>query len=255
MRLTGGSPYRKREKNDMDLPTIEDYTSMPNPKDDLDGYTAWEHFGGLAIDQAYDKFVDHPLLYQEDFMFMGGPAFAYYFPVVDRYVREVESKNEFADEAWVLAHCIAIHILDVPSSDKTIGQRLAYLYHFVVRGFRSGPSEAFFTHLSDDPATVALLHEQIIDLCRFVIEGVNKTEVCVKKFPGVTRQALESSWEDMINNASGAILKGLSAQEIDEFRDEVFQTLPVEGNLCLSRKVEKAWTELLEKTLHAQQQS
>ncbi|MCW1921235.1 hypothetical protein OKA05_01645 [Luteolibacter arcticus] len=33
------------------------------------------------------------LCYQEDFMFMGPNAFAYYFPVIDGYIREVRGEE------------------------------------------------------------------------------------------------------------------------------------------------------------------
>ncbi len=52
-------------------------------EDDLDCRTAWENFGGLNLPQAYDRFCKNPHYYQEDFMFMGGKAFAYYFPVIE----------------------------------------------------------------------------------------------------------------------------------------------------------------------------
>ncbi|MEZ5387689.1 MAG: hypothetical protein R3F13_19445 [Prosthecobacter sp.] len=54
----------------------------------LDAQHAWREFGGLSIDQAYSKFIEHPMCYQEDFMFMGGRAFLFYFPVIERYLRE-----------------------------------------------------------------------------------------------------------------------------------------------------------------------
>lgn len=58
---------------------------------DLDAQCAWKNFGGLSLSQAYDLFLSNPRQYQEDFMFMGGHAFDYYFPVVDRYLCEVAS--------------------------------------------------------------------------------------------------------------------------------------------------------------------
>jgi hypothetical protein len=56
--------------------------------DSLDARAAWRHFGGLSLQQVYELFQTNPLEYQEDFMFMGSRAFEYYFPVVDRYLRE-----------------------------------------------------------------------------------------------------------------------------------------------------------------------
>lgn len=67
--------------------------SVPLPKEDdfgdsLDARSAWRHFGGLSLQQAYELFQTNPLKYQEDFMFMDSRAFEFYFPVVDRHLRE-----------------------------------------------------------------------------------------------------------------------------------------------------------------------
>ena len=70
-------------------------TPLPSRQDfdphggDLDAKAAWQNFRGLGLDEAYEKFRSAPEVYQEDFMFMGTRAFAYYFPVIDRYLRTV----------------------------------------------------------------------------------------------------------------------------------------------------------------------
>jgi hypothetical protein len=79
------------------LPSRSDFDSLDG---DLDAQCAWRNFGGLSMGQAYDLFLTNPLHYQEDFMFMGGRAFDYYFPVVDRYIREVTG-NEDGDDCEV----------------------------------------------------------------------------------------------------------------------------------------------------------
>src|SRR5436189_5968418 len=73
------------------LPTEADFDPYGG---NLDAHTAWKHFGGLSIPQAYDLFVTNPLRYQEDFMFMGSRAFEYYLPVIDRYLHEVSGGEE-----------------------------------------------------------------------------------------------------------------------------------------------------------------
>ncbi len=92
-----------------------DIVSLPIQKDFdptgccLDANHAWEMFGGLTVEEAGIKFLQHPQFYQEDFMFMGGVAFAYYFPVIERYIYGVQIDPKFDDEAEavrVLAHCI-----------------------------------------------------------------------------------------------------------------------------------------------------
>jgi hypothetical protein len=75
----------------------------------LDANHAWEMFGGLTVEEAYVKFLQHPEFYQEDFMFMGGGAFVYYFPVIERYIFAVQVDPRVDDEAEairVLAHCV-----------------------------------------------------------------------------------------------------------------------------------------------------
>lgn len=86
------------------LPTERDFDPWNG---DLDAQCAWKHFGGLTLSEAHAKFRENPLYYQEDFMFMGGRAFAYYFPVVEEHLRTVFETGSAGDhESWILAHCI-----------------------------------------------------------------------------------------------------------------------------------------------------
>ena len=90
--------------------------NLPNQKDfyqselNLDGHRAWKNFGGLTVDQAYEKFCENPNYYQEDFMFMGGPAFTFYFPIIDRYIREKEFRIAFSGETRILCEGFRIRI-------------------------------------------------------------------------------------------------------------------------------------------------
>ena len=76
----------------------------------LDAQCAWRNFGGLSIDEAFEKFSENPLRYQEDFMWMGGAAFKYYFPVLERYIRKSRvGSGEVEDEVdavHILADCV-----------------------------------------------------------------------------------------------------------------------------------------------------
>lgn len=76
------------------LPSKSDFDPFDG---DLDAQYAWRNFGDLSLKQAYDLFLTNPVHYQEDFMFMGGTAFHYYFPVVDRYIHEVTGTEEGDD--------------------------------------------------------------------------------------------------------------------------------------------------------------
>ena len=75
----------------------------------VDAQCAWKNFGGLSLADASKKFREQPEYYQEDFMFMGGVAFSYYFSVIERYIYEsqADADNGFEVAAMrILAHCI-----------------------------------------------------------------------------------------------------------------------------------------------------
>ena len=82
------------------LPTQPDFDPSGG---NLDAEEAWKNFGGLTVKQATAKFLESPQRYQEDFMFMGPVAFAFYFPVIDHYLRGVRADPE----DWV-EYCAAI---------------------------------------------------------------------------------------------------------------------------------------------------
>lgn len=65
------------------LPDIRDFDPHEG---DVDSQVAWKNFGGLTLEEAFWKFQKDPEEYQEDFMYMGSKAFAYYFPVLERYL-------------------------------------------------------------------------------------------------------------------------------------------------------------------------
>jgi len=103
---------------------------LPNERDfdpwvgNLDAQSAWREFGGLSIDQAYSKFIENPLHYQERFMFMGGRAFVYYFPVLDRYLRDFRPRGgDFPmpdSDAACIAGSFTMHLLS-PVAPAVIG--------------------------------------------------------------------------------------------------------------------------------------
>ncbi|MGN6547170.1 MAG: hypothetical protein ACTHK7_19110 [Aureliella sp.] len=76
---------------------------------DLDAQWAWKNFGGLTLDEAKAKFWERPEVYYEAFMFMGGKAFAFYYPLIDSYLREtplLAPEDRDDRQAWILAQCI-----------------------------------------------------------------------------------------------------------------------------------------------------
>lgn len=83
---------------DFPLPSREDFGFG------LDQISAWKNFGNLTLSEAWMRFLESPENYQEDFMWMGSVAFAYYFPVIDKYLREERSELEIHNgcAAWIL---------------------------------------------------------------------------------------------------------------------------------------------------------
>lgn len=67
---------------------------------DLDAQSAWKNFGGLSRSAAYQKFLENPSVYAEDFMWMGGKAFVYYFPVLERYLLVTPVWSEENGSEW-----------------------------------------------------------------------------------------------------------------------------------------------------------
>ncbi len=90
------------------LPSKEDFV----PYGTLDELRAWENFGGLSLDEAHDKLCENPLYYQEDFMWMGIQAFAFYFPAVDRFVRDwlAVANDETLGQLEIIVECISMQV-------------------------------------------------------------------------------------------------------------------------------------------------
>lgn len=117
-------------------------TIMPDERDFdpyggcLDAQHAWVQFGGLSIEQAYSKFKERPCFHQEDFMFMGGKAFAYYFPVLDRYLREFRAADGTGEDddsdAAIIGAGFSAQLLSPTSSElRGILDRISDLARYV----------------------------------------------------------------------------------------------------------------------------
>ena len=100
----------------------------------LDAEWAWGNFGGLTLTDAHTKFRDHPDVYQEDFMFMGGKAFAFYFPVIEAFLHDVPDHANDGDdhESWILAKCIEYQFDDQTASEVVhLADRVIALSRYV----------------------------------------------------------------------------------------------------------------------------
>jgi hypothetical protein len=105
-----GAKMSEWDDTDDVLPTKADFDPFAGC---LDALNAWKDIGGLSRKAAYEKFCQNPGYYQEDFMFMDRAAFAYYFPVIERYVLEsrVQQDTQGDVEAIsILAYCIKAQI-------------------------------------------------------------------------------------------------------------------------------------------------
>ena len=80
----------QQKRSHCSLPSKEDFCGGGAP----DATVAWEDFGGLTLDEAYNKLVDDAVSYAGGFYWMFPPAFAYYFPIVDKYLREYEPSTD-----------------------------------------------------------------------------------------------------------------------------------------------------------------
>ena len=95
--------------------------------------------------EAYAKFCSNPIAYQEDFMFMGTGAFVYYFPVIDRYIREIEGPtNRFDCEAWILGHAMKHQFEPNVRMITPIAERAKDLCDFVLHGLSRLPEGSTF---------------------------------------------------------------------------------------------------------------
>jgi hypothetical protein len=116
------------------LPAAEDFDPWGG---DLDALHAWKSFGGLSLDRAHGLFLENPLHYQEDFMFMGPVAFDHYFPVIDRYLREFRTGDGDDDDgcAWILGDALVSQLETIaprPLAPGTV-MEIAGLAAFVIR--------------------------------------------------------------------------------------------------------------------------
>ena len=107
-----GTPPMNRSSHDeaigVSLPTKKDFDPFGGC---LDAQSAWRNFGGLSIAEALTLLRDNPIRYQEDFMFMGGRAFVFYFPVIDTYLREFQlTEHEDDSQAAILGSCVAAQL-------------------------------------------------------------------------------------------------------------------------------------------------
>jgi hypothetical protein len=117
------------------LPTERDFDPWNG---NLDAQSAWKNFGGLTLDEAHIRFRENPIYFQEDFMFMGGKAFAYYFPVIESWLQDVPDADSCDDnQASILAHCLKMQFEgDNLTHVRHLAPRILHLAAFVLKNIR-----------------------------------------------------------------------------------------------------------------------
>lgn len=160
-----------------ELPTKHDFLEDHGC---LDAQEAWKNFGGLTIEQAYAKFYASPTHSFEDFMFMGEQAFAYYFAVLDRYVRQVlqEVDEERFDDLSGIRDSIWAHFAQ-PFDEEVFQERIRQ------------------RDLADD----GLLTREVVALSEHVIKEL--PSLCVGSWPhtNVTEDGLLLTWRGLLKIA------------------------------------------------------
>jgi hypothetical protein len=114
------------------LPTELDFDPWGGNRD---AQSAWRDFGGRTLEQVRLIFRENPEHYNEHFMWMGGRAFALYFPMIEEWLLETPaSHDEEVRCAWMLAHCIRMQFEgNVDSQNvKPLVPRIEKLADFVL---------------------------------------------------------------------------------------------------------------------------
>ena len=130
-----GSITFRLSRPESPLPLASDFYRAPNTNAEL----AWKNFGGLSLADAYTKFLECPEIYQEDFMWMFPNAFEYYFPIIDKYLREVDINDDddwTMDDgchAWILGCAVhsQFHWKDGTTPREYVVQEISSLSEFV----------------------------------------------------------------------------------------------------------------------------
>jgi hypothetical protein len=143
------------------LPDARDFDPWDG---NLDAFHAWKHFGGLSLVQAYKLFLENPVCWQEDFMFMGPKAFAYYFPVIDRYLREVSGEEPDYDCcAGILGFGIAEQLRITDPAIPSVAREVADLaVHVLANPGRYTSGEREQQHILREWRKVAKLAEAFV---------------------------------------------------------------------------------------------
>ena len=153
-----------------ELPTESDFYTDGL---DLDGQHAWKCFGGLTLEQAREKFLENPMGYQEDFMFMGGKAFSFYFPVIEEYSKSVYAADPIGERGvWILSFGIKNHF---------DGVDLSYVRHLIPR---------------------------VLSLADFVLSN----NLRLNRYDCEERERVAEGWEDLVRHIKAIVTPAQAVQ-------------------------------------------
>ncbi len=124
------------ERPSSPLPTEYDFC----PRGGRAAEAAWKCYGNLTLEQAYQRLLSNPVENEEQFAHMGPVAFDYYFPVIDRFLRGVDPRDQNDHrEARALGYTISAQLVGTlePSLKEEIsdlvkhvlGNPRAYAHH------------------------------------------------------------------------------------------------------------------------------
>ena len=111
------------------IPTQADFQLPPERVQDLDGWHAWETFGGRSLDEAYAIFQQNAFAYLEDLMWMPPKPFCFYLPVAGRYLESPTSSGD-SDMVSCLASTLEFHFErghDISAAFSCIGKIADYV--------------------------------------------------------------------------------------------------------------------------------
>ncbi len=110
----------------MKLPTREEI----DPYNDLDGRVACEHFLGKSVDEAVALFRENDIYYQEDLMWMGAPAFRFYWTAAEQYIRH--ETGDISDFISHFASTLRFRLEYEADELRPVASQLAELCSYIV---------------------------------------------------------------------------------------------------------------------------
>lgn len=123
----------------MSLPTHEEIC----PHDDLDGREASKHFLGKNLAEAEALFLESPLFYQADLMWMGPIAFRYYLPAAISFIRS-EAAICGSDFISSFASTLESRLEFEPQELQPVAYQLAAICTYIIQiGRGSSPGQSY----------------------------------------------------------------------------------------------------------------